>query len=183
MKKHFFIIAALAVITASCSVFDKLDELTKFDLPYDTSVNIEASVKLPIPAGQTISIPTPPITTNSEEQFEVNKTAKNLIEEIKLKELTLKVKTPEDGNFDFVNSIELFINAEGLEETKIASASDIQKGTNEINLTVEDVDLTPYITGNEIVFKVKMVTGKIVTQSMEIDIHSVFHVDAKILGL
>ncbi len=183
MKKHFFIIAALAVITVSCSLFDKLDELTKFDLPYDTSVNIEASVDLPIPAGQTLSIPTPPITTNSEKQFEVNKTAKNLIEEIKLKELTLKVKTPEDGNFDFMNSIKLYISAEDLDDTLIASATDIPKGTTEINLVVEDVDLTPYITGNEISFKVKTVTGEIVTQNMEIDLHSVFHVDAKILGL
>ena len=183
MKRHLLIIAVLAVITASCNLFNKLDELTKFDLPYNSSVNIEASVNLPIPAGQVLTIPTPPITTNSEKQFEVNKTAKNLIEEIKLKEMTLKVKTPENGNFDFMKSIKLYISAEDLDDTLIASANDIPKGSKEISLTVEDVDLTPYITGNEISFKVTTVTGEIVTQDMQIDIHSVFHVDAKILGL
>jgi len=164
-------------------MLDKLDELTKFDLPYDTTINIEASVDLPIEAGQIIDIPTPPITTNSEKQFEVNKTAKNLIEEVKLTELTLKIKTPEDGSFDFMKSIELYIKAEGLEEKLVASASDIPKGTKEVNLTVKDVDLTPYITGDEISFRTKTVTGQIVLDDMQIDLHSVFHVDAKILGL
>ncbi len=183
MKKQFLIIAAIALLTASCSLIDKLDDLTKFDLPYDTSFNIEASVDVPLPAGQTLSIPTPPISTNSETQFEVNKTAKNLIEEIKLKKLSLTISAPEDGNFDFINSIDLYINAEGMDETKIASATDIPKGSKEINLTVNDVDLTPYITGNEISFKATTVTGEIVTQNIDIDLHSVFHVDAKILGI
>ncbi len=183
MKKHFLIIATLAILTASCSLIDKLDDLTKFDLPYDTSFSIEASVELPLPAGKELSIPTPPVSTNSETQFEVNKTAKNLIEEIKLKELSLTVTAPEDGNFDFITSIDLYINAEGLDELKIASATDIPKGSSVIDLTVEDVDLTPYITGNEISFKATTVTGEVVTQSIDINLHSVFHVDAKILGI
>lgn len=183
IKKTFLMLGILAFITASCSFFDKLDELTQFDLPYDTSFNIEASADVPIPVGQTIEIPTPPITTNYEEKFEINKTAKNLIEEITLKQMTLQITTPEDGNFDFIQSIELYIKADGLDEVKIASATDIEKGASVIDLTVSDTDLTPYLTGDEISFRAKAVTGAQVSQDIDIDLNSVFHVDAKILGL
>ncbi len=182
-KKTFLMLGVIAFMATSCDFFDKLDELTQFDLPYDTSFSIDASVNLPIPAGQTIAIPTPPITTNYEEKFEVNKTAKNLIEEITLKEMTLQISAPDEGNFDFIQSIDLYITAEGLDEIKIASATDIQKGTSVIDLTVSDVDLTPYITGNEISFKATAVTGEILTQDIDIELNSVFHVDAKILGI
>jgi len=179
MKKQFLIIAALAIITASCSLIDKLDDLTKFDIPYNTSFKIKAA----LPIGTKLNITTPPVTTNSEEKFEINNTAKNLVEEVKLSELTLEITAPENENFDFLRSMAIYISAEGLDEMKIASISDIPSGAKKISLVVEDTDLTPYIIGDEISFRTESETVKLTTQSIEVSMHSVFKVDAKILGI
>jgi formylmethanofuran dehydrogenase subunit E-like metal-binding protein len=178
MKKHLFTIA-LAILSVSCSLIDKLDDLTKFDIPYDTSFEVKAA----LPIGTKLNISTPPVKTNSEEHFDINKTAKNLVEEVKLSELTLEITAPDDANFDFLKSMAVYISAEGLEELNIASINAIPSGTKKISLVVEDADLTPYIVGDQITFRTESVTDKLTTQNINISMHSVFRVDAKILGL
>ena len=179
MKKLFFTIAALTIITASCSLIDKIDELTKFDIPYNTSFEIKAA----LPVGTKLNIATPPVKTNSEKNFEINNTAKNLVEEVKLTELSLEITAPENENFDFLKSMAIYISAEGLDEIKIASINDIPDGTRKISLVVKDTDLTPYIIGDQISFRTESETVKLTTQTIEVSMHSVFKVDAKILGI
>ena len=179
MKKYLIVFATLSVFLTSCSLFDKLDDLTKFDIPYDTSFEINAA----LPIGTKLNIATPPIKTNSERTFELKKTRKNLIEEVKLTEVTLKIISPENENFDFLRSMTVYISADGLEELKIASISDIQEGVKKISLIIEDADLTRYIISDKISFRTESVTQKLTTQDISIDLHTVFKVDAKILGI
>ena len=177
MKKYIFILLAMAATMAGC---DKLDSLTKFDMDYETSITIPATVGINTP----FDIPTPAITTNADAEFSVNDTRKDLIEEIVLKSLTLTVDVPADGDFSFLSSIEIYIKADGLDEQKIAWKDNIPNDIGDVlELETSGIDLKEYIKKESFELKATTVTDELITQDHEIGIQSVFAVDAKILGI
>ena len=99
MRKYISIIV-LAVLISNCS---KLDELTKFDMDYDTQVTIPSSAGINLP----FDVLTPDTETNSESTFESNDTRKDLIEEIKLTKLQLVITSPSETDFSFLESISI----------------------------------------------------------------------------
>ena len=176
MKRYIFMI--LAVMTMSrCN---QLDKLTQFDMDYDTSVTIPSTVGINTP----FDIPTPAITTNADSEFSVNDTRKDMIEEITLKRLTLTVDVPSGGDFSFLNAIEIYISADGLDEQKIAWKENIPNDVGDVlELETSGVDLQEYIKQESFDLRVSTTTDELITQDHEIGIHSVFAVDAKILGI
>jgi hypothetical protein len=69
-----------------------------FYMDYDASVTVPASTSLGLP----INLPTPDVTTNSESNFEQNKTTPSLVQSITISTLTLKINSPSAGNFKFL---------------------------------------------------------------------------------
>lgn len=174
----FILTIGLAVfaLTNSCK---KVDELTKFNMDYNTSVVIPSSAGINLP----FNVFSPSITSNSQATFEVNDTRKDLIEEILLKKLELRVDAPNGGDFSFLESIEIYINAQDLSELKVAwynNVPDTQGSTLEIFTT--DVDLKDYIKKDNFTLRVMTVTDEVITSDYEINVYSQFFVDAKILG-
>ena len=176
MKKILVLFSAILAFT-SC---DKLDELTKFDMDFKTSVVIESAVNVNLP----FSVQSPDVETNSESEFEINDTRKDLIEDIRLKELNLIITTPDDGDFTFLESLEVFISADGLEDVKIASITEVPDTVdNTIDLETFDIDIKEYIKKDKFSLKLETVTDKVITEDHYIDVETVFFVDAKIFGL
>lgn len=175
-KKSIFIICLFALIT-SC---DKLDELTKFDMEYSQRATIPSSAGIDLP----FDVFTPEIETNSESTFEVNDTRKDLIEEIKLTELEMVIISPDDADFSFLNSIEVYISADGLEEIKIAYLEEVPDDAGSvITLDTADTDLKEYIKSDEFSLRLNTVTDELMSTDHELEVNSTFFVDAKILGL
>jgi hypothetical protein len=168
---------ALIMLFVSC---DALDELTKFEINYTEEVVIESStvIDLPFDAG------TPEVTSNSESTFESNNTNKDLIESIKLTDMELDITAPETGDFDFLNSIKIYISAEDEEEVIIAWLDEVpETSENVLNLETSSEDLKNYIKSDTYTLRVETVTDELITEDHNIDINSTFFVDAKILGL
>jgi hypothetical protein len=69
---------------------------------------------------------------------------KDEIDGVKLVRVHLVVNAPAGGNFDFLDSIALFVEAEGLPRIQIASLTEIPEGVTELELDVEDVQLVDY---------------------------------------
>ena len=171
---------ALFLIVMSFSGCKKLDQLTQFNVKYESSVTIPATAALNLP----FDLFTPDITTNSEQEFSVNNTGKNLIDEINLKSMELQITNPGDGDFSFLKSVEIFIKAEGLDEIKIASKDNIDVNTgNTIQLDTSDDNLKEYIMKDSFSLRVQTVTDKVIDQDYDVKITSTFHVNAKILGI
>ena len=121
---------------------DKVDDLTKFDMDYDSSVVIESAANIDLP----FDVVTPDVETNSESEFAVNDTRKDLIEEIKLKSLRLNITSPDNQDFSFLESVEIFISAEGLEEVPIAAITEIPEDIGSLlELDTSDRDIKEYI--------------------------------------
>ena len=175
MRKYISIIV-LAFIVSSCS---KLDELTKFNMDYDTQVTIPSSAGINLP----FDVLTPDTETNSESTFESNDTRKDLVEEIKLTKLQLALTSPSEADFSFLESIEVYISAEGLDEILIASKTEIPETVSTLDLEVSDTDLKEYIKKDNYSLRLNTVTDEAMSQDHQIDVNSTFFVDAKILGL
>lgn len=157
----------------------KVDKLTQFDLKYDSSVTVESTFGMNVP----FDIYTPDISTNSESSFESNDTRKDLIESIVLKTMTMSISSPTGQDFSFLKSIEIYISADGLSDAKIAWKDNISDSTTILNLETSSADLKEYIKKSVFNLKVTTTTDEVLSQDYQIDIHSVYAVDAKILGL
>lgn len=157
----------------------KVDELTKFDMDYNTTVVIPASSGINLP----FNVFSPSVTSNSESTFEVNDTRKDLIEEIILKKLELTVKTPNGEDFSFLESISIYINAQDLPEVKIAWNDAVPDGAGTVlGLTTSNVDLKEYIKKDNFTLRVNTVADEVLASDYHINVFSQFFVDAKILG-
>ncbi|MRI01861.1 hypothetical protein GH721_15065 [Kriegella sp. EG-1] len=174
--RSFTALIILVLLASSC---DKLDELTKFNIDYETEVTIPASTGISLP----FDVFTPDTETNSESKFDSNDTRKDLIESIKLTKLQLNITSPEDTDFSFLESIEVYINADGLDEILIANKEEVSETVSILDLDVTDVELKEYIKKDSYSLRLNTVTDETLGQDHEIHVNSTFYVDAKILGL
>ena len=157
------IVFTIAALSLQC---DALDDLTKFDLDYESSVTIPSNSLVNLP----FTIETPAMQTNSED--------------ISLKSMRLTITTPADKTFSFLESIEIFISAEGVDEISLAALNPVSaNATGVINLDTTDADLKEYIKKDSFNLRIQSVTDEVIDEDVQIDILSVFAVDAKILGI
>ncbi len=177
MKLVRLLFIGLTVFILGCK---KIDKLTQFNMEYNETVVVPSSTGISLP----FNILSPDIETNSESTFAVNDTRKDLIETILLTQLDLTLTSPSNEDFSFLESVEIFISADGLNESRIAWKDEIQSNTeNTLNLVVGNEDLKEYIKKDNFVLRLKTVTDEVITSDHHIEVHSVFFVDAKVLGL
>lgn len=172
-----YVSALCCVILGGC---DELDKLTQFNMNYETTYTVPSTAGIDLP----LNLSTPDIATDSESKYENNNTSKDLVEEIFLKGLDLTITSPDDGDFNFLKSVTIYINAEGLSEEKIAWKEDIPND-NSINLSLEttDNDLKEFIKKDEFSLRVHTVTDEAIESDHDIKVESVFEVNAKVLGV
>lgn len=176
MRKILFAIPVLLLALYGCNEFDKL---TKFNMVFDKTITIPAATGVNLPVNTEI----PDVETNSESTFAVNNTNKNLIEEVLLKESKLTITAPTDGDFTFLKSITIYMYANDLAEVKVAWQDTIPANVgNTLTLKTTDADLKEFILKDSFNYRVNTVIRKVITSDYSIDLHSVFLVDAKILG-
>lgn len=177
MIKKLIFLSVIMTLVFSC---DKIDELTKFDVEYTTSFTVPSSSLIDLP----LDITTPETTTNSESTFENNDTRSDLVESVKLTELRLDLITPSDGDFNFLNEIEIFISAEDLPEVLIASRVDIPANSSRsIELEIENTELKEYIKKETYTLRTRTLTDETINEDHQIDVFTKFRVDAEILGI
>jgi hypothetical protein len=103
-----------------------------FELPPNTTLDL-------------VPILTPGVTQNWNAEFTNNNTDKDKVREMKLNDLTLVIKSPPGKTFKFLQNIDVYIQAENLQETLVAYAHDIPETVGQsLVLTPVDVDLAPY---------------------------------------
>lgn len=178
MKQKYFIAFALSILAfAACK---QLDKLTQFYMDYNASYSYSAGLPVNLP----VTFQTPDVTTNAEQQFEVNDTRKDLIESITLKQLTLSVTSPTGQTFAFLKSVEVYISATGLSEVRVAHKQNIPDNVGaQFDLDLDNAELKEYIKADSFKLRVMSTTDQITTGDIDVNIYSKFFVDAKILGL
>ena len=126
---------------------------------------------------------TPSIETEYQTVYYQYDTRPDKIEEIKLKDADLTITSPSNGTFNFLESVALSISTSELEKIDIASKMDIgNMNQNSITLETADVNLQDYLSENEFNLNISAVTDEVLLEDYVIDIHTVFFVDARVLG-
>jgi hypothetical protein len=171
--------AIITLLGASLFACEQVDELTQFEMDYSTSFTIPGTIGMDIP----IDLRTPEIQTNTTEKFSGQDTREDLVEEIVLREMNLSIESPSNGDFSFLNGLTIFLSAEGMEEVKVAWKDSIPEdaGSN-LQLKTASADLKEYIFKDQFQLRVQSQTDEIIDQDHEVQVESVFHVDAEILG-
>lgn len=175
MRRIIWIPVAILIFN-SC---EKLDKLTQFDIDYETSFTIPGTIGIGLP----IDIITPEVQTNSKQEFSGNNTKQELVEEIILKKMKLTITSPTESDFSFLNGIIIYLNAPGLEETKVAWKDPIPESAgNSFDLETSNADLKEYIFHDQFELRVKSKTDEVIDEDHEVKVNTVFRVDAKVLG-
>lgn len=155
--KRITLIAMLATVTfISC---DKVKEIAKInqDVTYETSIPLPDSVTSTTLADTwDIAMPERATPTNKQKFVEDYKTSVNDIESASLRSTSLtRVGML---NFDFVNSVELYISSPGggMPVVKIASKDNIAKGQTKLDLDINpDVNFKDYFLQDSISYMLK----------------------------
>ena len=178
MKISSYLIALLA--TSMLFACNTVDKFTQFNLDYSTEVTIPATTLIDLP----IDLITPDIESNSESEFAVNDTRKDLIEEITLEQLTLEVTAPAGTDFSFLESISIHLSAADLPEIELAALNPVPTTAGSlIELSTPDIDLKEYIKKDNFNIRVNTVTDEALTNEVKINVFTLFFIDAKILGV
>ena len=172
------LLAFFTLISFSCE--DELDRLTKFTITSKSTFTLPATTVVDIP----LAIGTPEVPVNNEQEFDNNNSRTDLIESAKLTSLVLNITSPDDGNFDFLNEIEIIIDAEGLDEQVIASRTEIPEDqSTSIELNVKETELRPYLQNDSYSLRVRAKVDKTINSEYKIESTSRIFIDAEILGI
>lgn len=176
--KCLILLSLIVAVLSSCS---KIDEtFTQFEVEYTSMITVDNSMIINLP----IDLLTPEIETNSETEFAVNITRKDLIEEILLREINLNVIRPEDQRLDFLNEIRVFINADGLSELEIAFKDPVPNDVGDtLTLDVNENNLREYIIKDNFSLRINVISDQITNEDVDIEVYSKFFVDAKLIDL
>lgn len=187
MKKLILlsVLAAFSILTA-CSKLKKLADIN-VDLTFSQQMQVPIvpgyTEGMPLPMGITIPFPAIPVATNSKEFISSHNTAANMIVDVNLKSLTFQITTPATQNFDFMDTVQLYISSKTQPEVLVAYKYGIQKSTQTIEFyTITAVNLKNYFVEDTMYFRISAHVNAIPSSGTNLNLSSVLHVLANPLN-
>jgi hypothetical protein len=174
--RKLILVALLAVAAVSCEK-GNLGVVT-FDVTQDGTFTYPPNNGIL----DLLSITTPAIKSTWKGQFENNNTDADKLQEMKLKTSELTITAPGGQTWKFLKSMEIWIKAEGLQETKVAFNNNIDENVGQtLVLTPIDVDLKPFAQKDEFELTIKTQARETTSEKIEGNIHMVFKVKADVI--
>ncbi len=175
--RNLLIIGILLISMVSCN---KLDKLTQFNIDYKETVTVPGNTIISLP----FDLDDQELETNSSTSFENNNSNKDLVEKATLIKMQLDHKSPSSGDLSFIESISIFLEADGLPEIKIAWKDVVPENVGKtLDLDLTDADLKDYVKKDDLRIRINSVIDEALSQDQVIDINTSIFIDAKILGL
>ncbi|GAA4391603.1 hypothetical protein [Hymenobacter koreensis] len=171
MKNLLF--ALLAVVLMATVACEKIDKLLTFYIEDSQNIKIPATPLL----GQLPLIPVP-VTTRSEEKFKNANTSAELVKDVKLDKLTLTVTDPSAANFDFLESITIYISTDQNDRVPLASLNPVPLGQKTIELQPTGAVLDKYIKAASYTLTTEAKTRRAVAQETSVRIDTKFKITA-----
>jgi len=164
-----------ALLLLGFSSCKKINQLLTFTVNDTSEVTIDAN---PLPITLPFEIWTPPITTNSDEEFQNNNTKSSLVKDVYITHLYLKIKSPSDKTFSFLKSMAIYISTNDDDEIELAHKDNISSDAKEIQLTVTSARLDTYIKADSYKLRTEVTTRETLTEKVTIGIDMSFKVTA-----
>jgi hypothetical protein len=170
-SKKIFTACVIVLLTGAC---EELDKLLTFTISDRTAIQIESTSPLNLP----LEIPTPAVTSNSEQQFTNNNTRADLVKDVKLQKLKLTITDPPSKTFSFLNTIRIFISTDQYDEIELASLENIPAGSNSIELTPTEQKLDTYIKAPSYNLRTEVTMDETLTETVNVEVDLKFLVTA-----
>ena len=154
---------------------DDVEKMLTFHINDRTSIRIEKSlavIDLPL------EIPTPAVTSNSQQQYENNNTRADLVKEVKLDQLKLTITSPEGKHFSFLKTIRIFISAPDQDKIELASLDDVPPTASVIELAPTAQQLDAYARSSSYDLHTEVTTDETLTEDVDIQVDLRFRVTA-----
>lgn len=151
-----------------------VDELLTFTISDETTFTVESAGLLDLP----VNIPTPDVTTNSNQKFENNNTSAALVKDIRLQTVRLTITNPTGETFDFLKSIHLYISTSSSNEIELASLDNIPVGVSTIELETTDERLDAYVKSSSYQVRTNVVTDEALSTDVDVKANIQFRVTA-----
>jgi hypothetical protein len=178
--KKLFAAALLLTLIATTIACDSIDDLLTFYINEEEIIVVESNFPVGLVALDPVTVP-----TNSEETFKNNKTRAELVKDVTLNKLTLTIAKPDDSgsepsnsDFDFLKSIEIYIDADGLDEVKIAYLDEVPLGATKLDMKLTNTKLDEYIKGDTYTIKTRAVLRNTVVEDINVNAAMRFKVTA-----
>ena len=135
---------------------------------------------MPLPSGG-LELPFPAVSvpTNAQQLFnQYHASSKNLVS-ADLSSLSLQMLSPAGQNFDFLDSVQVFVSAADQQEVMIAYSNGVPKGQTTLNLTaVPGVNLKNYIVQDTISIRLSAHINAVPASGSQVKLSASFHVVA-----
>ena len=175
MKTKLIITSFILFGFFSCSKW--FDNLITFYVEDQSQTTIKSSSPISLP----IELPTPDVTTNSENEFSEHNTNADLVKDIYLTRLKLTITSPEGKTFSFLKSIHIYISTNDDDEIELAWKTEVNSDATSITLDVTDQQLDHYVKADSYKLRTEVTTRETLTQDVDIQIDLQFKVTAKTL--
>ncbi|MBS1686636.1 MAG: hypothetical protein JSS76_17995 [Bacteroidetes bacterium] len=147
-----------------------------FDYSYHKYIEVPAA---PVP-GTTVTVPVI-VATNIDSILEANHTNAGLLQSAKLKSLNLSISSPASSSFGVIRDIDVYV-VTGSGDIAIAQKHNIDPSANTLMMDVNDVELKPYLTAENMTLKVTGTTTSGYTQDMTLYFNMTVHFEANLLA-
>lgn len=171
--KQKLIFACLAVLVV-CSC-DEVEDLLTFRINDKTSFRVESNAS---PIALPFEIPTPDVTSDSQQQYTNNNTNASLVRDVKLEQLKLTITNPQTKTFSFLKSIRIYISSDQSNEIQLAAAENIADDARTVELIPTKQKLDTYIKASSYNLRTEVTTDETLTEAVDIQADLKFLVTA-----
>lgn len=180
MKRMMLVICLLMLIPlGACKKLKSLANIS-INIPYNTQVTIPSVYEegIPLPGnGVSATIGPIPIETRSQQYMaEYNTDADNIVR-VSLKQLSLKVIYPSNETIDFLDTVRIYISAQGQPEILVAYHYG-RVGGDSLVLTSNNDDLKNYFISDVMNIKLTGRFNRVPAPGTQLGIYSVFNMVA-----
>jgi hypothetical protein len=147
MKRLFVFASLLWLLTnISCKKKNNSSPNATFDTEYNFDVTIPAQTTIP-PIDTTIIV---------HADIDLNDSRLDQCESATLNAFNVTITSPSSQTFDFCNEIRLIVSADGVPETEVLVAANVNPSANRIDFTVNSINLAAFLKKQHITAKLRV---------------------------
>ena len=116
------------------------------------------------------------------QQFENQGYSKDQVDSVHMLEMTVTIRSPAGSNFDFLDSIRFYAEAEGLPRVMVAELSPVPDGASTLSLDVDaSIELQPYVIAPAMTLTTEADGVRPAEETM-VEAEAIFDVDVNVTG-
>lgn len=175
--KYSIIVGISILLLTSCKL---IDGWTHFEIKYSSSVTLP----LDLDVNKSEDVYPDQIAADLEGEVESEGYNPDKIESVELTDLYLIIDLPAGVDFSFLSSAELFMNASGLSEARVAWIDEVPDGVgNSLKMKTTSSDLKNFLKQEVVTLRLNIIINTGIASDYLIGIDTKFLVDVKILGI